>query len=95
MGWMDHLQIGGLMRYAPQLTPPNESLEQFGELMKVDLITNGQFAAEIGTYGGACCPYRLQAKLSADEQTLNVSAAHYVPMLVGWKRQPGNSCIHP
>jgi hypothetical protein len=95
VGWSDVLQMPGLYRYANGLKPPNESLEHYGNLVKVTQTSPETLLIEFNAYGAMCCSHTFAAIVSADGTIFNggwQAGPNQYPFKATWSKVHGDSC---
>ncbi|QHN04757.1 hypothetical protein FTO74_16375 [Granulicella sp. WH15] len=96
MGWSDDLQLSGRYRYANGLKPPEQTFEQYGDLVKAEQTGKNSFSIEFKAYTAMCCSRTYIGILSDDGLTLNggwQAGPNQTPINLAWRKVRGDSCV--
>jgi hypothetical protein len=69
-GWSDDLLLTGLSKYASGLKPPEQTLERYGDLVKVTQVKENVVSIEFKAYSGVCCAHTYLGTLT-DGRTIS------------------------
>ncbi len=96
MGWSDDLQLSGRYRYANGLKPPEQTFEQYGDLVKAEQTGKNSFSIEFKAYTAMCCSHTYVGTLADDGSILNggwQAGPNQTPMNLTWRKLRGDSCV--
>jgi hypothetical protein len=89
--WSDDLVRPGLLRYANGINRPAETLEQYGSIALVEIVSPTTLLLELKAFSPICCSIPSSLKLPAGEGALRTPHSDPSPA-AKWKRIRGASC---
>ena len=94
-GWADDIRVPGRERYANGLRPLERTLENYGEIAKVNVSGPARIAVEMRANTATCCSHPFKARMSQDGSSLSGqwdAGSNQAPRPAKWVRVQANSC---